>query len=236
MPATVDRPQNLRPRHIGTKTSQVTLVKVLLVCGVLYSLSYAVANDVVAATRYAGYSRMSQAISELSATGAPTKGFLRAMLPIWTALMIAFGIGVWKSANRMRTLRVTGGLLVAFGVIGVLWLGFPMTSRQDMVNGTTPANDIGHIALTAVTVVLILSQIGFGAASFGKRFRVYSLLTAATVLVFGALTGMEAPKVPEGKPTPWMGLFERINLYAWLLWIAVLAVLLLRTRGEAPRR
>jgi len=50
------------------------------------------------------------------------------------------------------------------------------------------------------------------------------------VLVFGALTGMQAPKVPAGEPTPWMGLFERVSLWAWLLWMAVLAIILLRDR------
>jgi hypothetical protein len=178
---------------------------------------------------------MSQAISELSATGAPTRAFLTAMVPIWAGLMLAFGIGVWGSAHGRRALRVTGGLLVAFGVTGVLWLAFPMTSREEMVDGTMPVNDIGHIVLSAVTILLIVSQIGFGAAAFGQRFRLYSLLTAATVLVFGALTGMQSPKVPTGEPTPWMGLFERISIWAWLLWLAVLAISLLRTRTDAPK-
>jgi hypothetical protein len=208
------------------------VVDVLLACGVAYSLSYVVANDVIAATRYGGYDRASQAVSELSATGAPTRAFLAAMVPVWTGLMVAFGIGVWKAARTERSLRVEGGLLVAFGITGLLWLAFPMTSRQDMVSGSTPTNDVGHIAMTVVTVVLILSQLLVGAAAFGRRFRLYSYATAAVVLVFGALTAMEAPKVPDGQATPWMGVFERINIAAWLLWIAVLAIALLRARRQ----
>jgi hypothetical protein len=211
-----------------------TLVKILLTCGVLYALVYVVANDVIAAAASDGYSRLSQAVSELSATGAPAKTFLNLMLPVWTALMIAFGVGVWMAAGERWALRVTGGLLVGFGVTGVLWLAFPMTSRAEMVaGGAMPANDVGHIAMTVLTVLLIVGQIGFAAAAFGPRFRLYSLLTTLTVLVFGALTGMESPKVPTGEPTPWMGLFERISVGAWLLWLAVLAITLLRS--PAPR-
>lgn len=125
---------------------------------------------------------------------------------------------------------MTGAVLVAHAVTTPLWLPFPMTSREEMIEGTMPANDLGHIVLSAVVVVLILMEIGFGAAAFGKRFRLYSLVTAATVLAFGALTGMEGPKVPAGEPTPWMGLFERISIWTWL-WVAVLAIILLRGRS-----
>ncbi len=216
------------PEHstveVESSTSRGTLRKVLLACGVAYSLSYVVANDVIAVARYQGYSRVSQAVSELSATGAPTRTFLMAMLPVWTGLMIAFGVGVWMSADGRRAIRVLGVLLMAQGVTAILWLPFPMTSRADMVKGATTANDTGHLVLTGVTVVLILAQLAFGAAALGTRFRIYSVITAVTVLVAGGLTGTQATKVADGAATPWMGLSERINIGAWLLWLVVLAV------------
>ncbi len=52
---------------------------------------------------------MSQAISELSAKGAPTSRFLAVMLPLSAALMTAFGISVSKLAGESRALRETGG-------------------------------------------------------------------------------------------------------------------------------
>jgi hypothetical protein len=234
MSTTMDRTTGLTRPEVPTDGSRGIRLRVLLVCGVVYSVVYAVANDVIAATLYDGYSRMSQAISELSATGAPTRPFLTAMVPVFSVLMIAFGIGVWKAATRNRALRVTGALFIAHGLATSLWLLAPMSSREEMIEGTMPANDVGHIVLTAVTVLLILGQIGFGAAGFGMRFRLYSIATAVTVLVFGALTGMESPKVPAGDPTPWMGLYERISVGAWLLWMAVLAIILLHARRAAP--
>lgn len=209
---------------------RANLVRTLLACGVGYSLLYVVENDLIAATRYEGYSRMSQVISELSAKGAPTRKFLAATLPLSAALMTAFGIGVSKSAGGSRALRVTGGLLVAGGPISVAWLPFPMSSRADIQRGAGARNDIGHLVLSGATGLLILAQMGSAAAAFGQRFRLYSLASAATVLLFtGPLTGKEWAKLAKGEPTAWMGLYERIGLGAWLLWMAVLAINLMRT-------
>jgi len=224
----------MRHRDAPADRSRLVVRKALLACGILYPLLYAVVNDVVAATLYEGYSRTSQAISELSATAAPSRGLLAAMLPIFTALMIAFGVGVWKSAGGNRALRVTGALLSAHGATFPLWLLAPMTSREEMRMGAMPANDLGHVVLTVTAILLILGEIGFGAAALGKRFRLYSLATIAVIVGFGALTAIEAPKVPLGDATPWMGLFERISFAAWLLWLSVLAIALLRTQDQNP--
>jgi hypothetical protein len=34
------------------------------------------------------------------------------------------------------------------------------------------------------------------------------------------------------EPTPWIGLKERVNFYAAMLWIAALAIALLRAKGN----
>jgi pimeloyl-ACP methyl ester carboxylesterase len=43
------------------------------------------------------------------------------------------------------------------------------------------------------------------------------------------LTFLEAPRLADNVPTPWIGLWERINISVFLLWVAVLALLVLRT-------
>lgn len=214
-------------------SARSTVARVLVACGALYAMSYVIANDVIAASRFRGYNRIDQAVSELSAKGAASRPFLVAMLPIWTALMIAFGIGVSMSANRKRFLRITGGVIVAHGVVAITWLWFPMTSRQDMIRAGTASNDTGHLVLTTLTIVFILAELGCAAVAFGRWFRAYSAITAATVLVFGALVGPLAARIPDGKPTPWMGLYERVSIGGWLLWMTVLAVMLLRDRTAA---
>ena len=101
---------------------------------------------------------------------------------------------------------------------------------------TVPAatNDVGHIVMSAVTVVFILSQIGFSVAAFGWRFRLYATISAMAVVVFGTLTGVQARNVAIGEPTPWTGLAERLSIAPWLLWMAVLAVMLMTARYASP--
>jgi len=79
-----------------------------------------------------------------------------------------------------------------------------------------------------VTVFLMMLSIGFSAAAFGKRFRIYSIVTAIILLFFGALTGMQSPALEANMPTPWMGVWERICIGAFLLWMVVLALIQLR--------
>jgi hypothetical protein len=202
-----------------------------LICGILSSLLY-VAMNIVAAVRYEGYSSVSQTVSELSAIDAPTRPLWVLLGIPYTLLVTAFGWGVWESAGRNRSLRVVGVLLVAYGALGVLWAFAPMHLRGSEFTLT----DTMHIVLGAVTVLLMLLAIGFGAAALGKWFRIYSITSLAILLGFGALTGVDAPRIAANLPTPWIGVWERINIGAFLLWVVVLAIALLRRRGsEAPR-
>ncbi|MGD9531689.1 DUF998 domain-containing protein [Pseudonocardia sp.] len=207
---------------------------ILLACGPAYALLYVVTNDVVAAALIPSYDPMSQAVSELSAIGSPARLFLLAMVPVSTGLLAAFGLGVRRAAGGRRALRVAGDLLVATAAVGLLWLPFPMTARADMVPGAMSVNDVGHIALTVVTVLLITAQIATAAAAFGTGVRVYSAVTIAATLGFGALTGVLVGDIAAGGATPWMGFTERVGIGAWLLWMVVLAALLLR-EGRVTR-
>jgi hypothetical protein len=50
----------------------------------------------------------------------------------------------------------------------------------------------------------------------------------AILVAFGVLTGLNGPRIGANLPTPWAGVWERINIGAYLLWVVVLAVGLLR--------
>ena len=127
------------------------LRKTLLACDILSSVLY-VGADLIAAVRFPGYhSFISQAVSELTAVGAPTKGSVE---PFFIAV---------------------------------------------------------------------------GASLFGRRFRLYSIATLLTLLVFGTWTGIEAGRLAAGQPTPWLGAGERIHIGAYLLWVVVLAFTIRRS-------
>src|SRR5689334_24904528 len=108
--------------------------KTLLVCGILSSLLY-VAMNIFVAMQYEGYSSASQTVSELSAIGAPTRPLWVVLGIPYTLLVTAFGLGVWKSASRTRALRIAGGLIVAYGGLGVAWPFAPMHLREALAAG-----------------------------------------------------------------------------------------------------
>jgi pimeloyl-ACP methyl ester carboxylesterase len=71
---------------------------------------------------------------------------------------------------------------------------------------------------------------GFAAAAFGKRFRAFAVATLVLLIAFGAVTGTYTASVQANLPTPWLGVWERIDAGLIELWLIVLAVALLRRR------
>jgi hypothetical protein len=201
--------------------------KLFLACGVFASLLY-IGTDILLAIRWEGYSYASQTISELSAIGAPTRSLWVAMTFLFNPLLILFGIGVRRSAGGKRTLCITGILLAVWGALGFLWLFFPIHLRG-AIGSTT---DTMHLVMAGVTVPLMMLFIGFGSGAGGKRFRLYSILTILAMLIFGALTGMQASKVAAQLPTPLLGIMERVSVYSPMLWILALGIILLREKKE----
>jgi hypothetical protein len=209
--------------------------KFLLACGIASSLLYVFINFFVA-MRWPEYSSVSQTVSELSAVGAPTRPLWVSLGVVYTLLVTAFGWGVRASAFGNRRLPVAGALIVAYGLGGVIWPFAPMHQRAVLAAGGGTLSDTVHLALGAVTVLLMFLAIGFGAAAFGKRFRLYSIATMVILLAFGAMTGLDAPRVGANLPTPLTGVWERINIGVFLLWVVVLAVTLWRADDDAPHR
>jgi len=204
---------------------------VLLSCGFVSTLLYA-AGDVYRGKRYPGYSFASQTISELSAIGAPSPRLSLGLGVAYDALLVAFGFGVLRSAGGRRARRIVGGLLVAFGIASLGWFFAPMQQR----GAEMALTDVMHIALSIMSMIFFFALLGFGASAFGARFRLYSIATILAVLVFGILTYAGGVRLAANHPTPWLGLYERIMLYAFMLWIAALAVALLRESGRSSPR
>jgi hypothetical protein len=129
----------------------------------------------------------------------------------------AFALGVWASAEAKRSLRIAGGLLLAYSSLGLAWPFAAMHQREILAAGGETLADTAHLVLAAVTVALMFAAMAFGAAAFGWWFRLYSISTILVLLTFGALTGANASRVAANLPTPWAGLWERINIGAFLL-------------------
>jgi hypothetical protein len=208
------------------------VTNILLACGAISSVLYLAAIDVVAALRHPEYHDYSaQMVSELMAVGAPTRELLVYLFIPYNGLLFAFSAGVWLCAGRAT--RPTSAALLGFAVVSTAGLLlYPMDLR-----GTADSlRDGPHIAATAVQSVFVLAAIVCGAFVHGRRFRLYSFATLAIVVAFGTLAGFLARPMP--RPTPWIGLAERVNIYATMLWVALLSLTLLKTRrfqSEHPR-
>ena len=97
-------------------------------------------------------------------------------------------------------------------------------------------SDTLHVVVTSVMVLSILLAVGFGAVTLGPRFLRYSFGTLLVLVVSLTLVGVYGPRLAAHLPTPGLGIIERVNVYAYLLWVAVLAIGFLRhdrDRGAA---
>ena len=212
--------------------SQRWVQRLLVGCGIAAPVLYVVMN-IVAAIRFTGYSTVNQTVSELSAVSAPSRPLWVRLAIVYGLLLVAFGVGVWLSARAKRSLRIVGALLVADGLIGFFWP--PMHLR----GAGTSLTDTMHIFFTAVTVPILVAAILVGATAFGRWFRISSIASIVLTLGFGALTGLSGARIPKNLPTPWVGVWERISIAAFMAWFVVLAIALLRgartpkTQGRA---
>jgi hypothetical protein len=209
-----------------------TRLEVLLVLGLVSSFLYVTMN-IVSTLVWREYSSASQTVSELSAIGAPSRAIWLPLGIVYTALVTAFGLGVRQAAGESRPLRIAGGLLVVYGLLGLIAPFAPMHLRPALAAGAGSLTDTIHVTLAIVTVCLMLLAIGFGAAAFGRRFRIYSVGTLIVLFVCGALTVLQAPAIGSNQPTPLIGVWERINIGAFLLWVVVLSTMLLVGRGPS---
>jgi Protein of unknown function (DUF998) len=230
MSSTIERTHERVPERIASKSPLERIENPLLSCGIAASVLY---GTIIWVIQYEGYSAISQTVSELSAWGVSTRPLWIVLGSLYDALMIAFAVGVWVSASERRSLRIAAGLLFVHGLLGLAWPFASMHQREVIAAGGGTLADTGHLVLSGITVALMFGAMGFGAAAFGWRFRIYSIATIAILLVFGGLTSLDGVRLAANLPTPWAGLWERMSIIGFLVWVVVLAVVLWRGAGNS---
>lgn len=198
----------------------------LLFCGILSSLLY-VCMNIFVPMLFAGYDSASQTVSELSAINAPTRTLWIALAAVYILLLVAFGVGVWKSSVNDRRLRIVSKLIIIYVIINFYWPPMHLRGNEPTLTDTL------HIVWAMITILLMMLIMGFGAAALGITFRVYTAGTFLVFIVFGILIGIEAPGISKNIPTPRIGIWERINIGVFMLWIIVFAIALLRKESDA---
>lgn len=194
--------------------------RLLLAAGVPCALVY-IGLDLVAASRYPHYSLRDQAISELSAIGAPTARLWSIVGWFFAAFLVAFAAGLVRTKGS-RALRTVGWLMLALAALGPLWARFPMHQR-----GTVAvSDDAGHLVLGAVSMVLIAAFMAAGAIAIGGWFRHLSVVMLVVVLATFLWTFTFPLRAAADAQTPWMGVIERVAIYGYLIWIGLLSLVL----------
>jgi hypothetical protein len=221
---------------IPTRFSErVVVTKALLIVGILSSVLYVIMNIVVP-MNFEGYNSVTQTISELSAIDAPTRPLWVWLGVVYTLLITAFGWGIIKSSAHNRPLRIAGVLMVVYGIVGIFWPLAPMHQREVLAAGGGTISDTMHLVMAMVSSLFMTVAMGFGAAAFAGRFRIYSIVTIIMLLLFAVLTSVDAPNVEKNLPTPFLGIIERIMIGVFLLWVVVLSLILLKKTGPVSAK
>lgn len=189
-------------------------------------LLYALA-DALAGRRWEGYSFRDQTISELGAIGAPSRVVFSVLLLLVYGLMVAFGVGIWKVSDGNRRLKAVGGLIIGLGVLALTvgqFAAMRMRGTEQGLAGTL------HLVEGMVAMLLVFTSMGIAATALGRRFRLYTIVTIAFALVFGAWSTLDVSRVEQGLPTPWLGVKERVFWYGYQSWYIALALALLGRR------
>jgi hypothetical protein len=209
-------------------SSHSRMPKGLLVASIASVIVYGL-GDVASGLLYDGYSYKDQWISELTAFGSPVRRVMVTAILAHGVLLLAFGVGIWRAADR-RTLRWIGALLMLAGMIGFpTHTVFPMSSRWM----TAGFNDTMHALLSLTFSLIVITAVALSAVAFKGWFRLCSIVTIPVLVGFGAASSVAIEGIARNS-TPWAGAFERVNAYAYFAWLILLAVAV--TRRAMGRR
>ena len=202
---------------------------ILLYCGILSSLLYII-TDIVAAAAWSDYNMTSQTVSELIAIDSPTRFFVVICFLVYALLVYAFGVGTWHFASGKKSLKIAAILIIGKEILGlIVTLFFPIHLRGVEAN----YSDTMHGILTASGVFLFMFPAMIaGSIAFRGIFRIYSIFTMALFVIFGILAGSMQPLYVDNLPTPMMGIWERINIYGYMVWIVIFSIKLLKSVKE----
>ena len=208
---------------IASRHATPIMQKSLLICGIFSSIWYTAINIYVP-MQYDGYIMAAYTPSELSAIDAPTRILWVLLCLLYSLPFAAFGWGVQQASKGNHKLNLVGILIIVYSIFGFYWPPMHMRGHE------TTLTDTLHIVWAIITNIFMWLFMGFGAAALSKQFRIYTIVSIALHIVFGVITIFEAPNIPTNGPTPTIGIWERINIAIFMLWVIVFAFSLLNRK------
>jgi hypothetical protein len=197
--------------------------KILMLCGIFAPVAYVVVVIFGGILR-PGYSHLSDAVSELIATGAPNKSLLDLLFALYNLLVLAFAFGLFlivRSENQGKVTGTFGSIfLILEGIFGLITIFF----SQDPGGVPTTFTGTMHIVLAGLSsltsmLATLLMGFWFKNISYLRRFSTHPFMSVAIVFLSGGLAAASvAAKSPFG------GLLERVTIGGFLQWLFVIAL------------
>ena len=203
----------------------------LLICGILDAVFYLL-HDCIGARFYPGYNWMAQAVSDLTATDAPSRLIASELTKIHgifscvaCTLICISAKDLWKEASE-RILRLGLYLFVTMHWISAIGYSlFPLTGSG--YDGSFQS--FVHVYVITVLVVLLsivsLILIAVGGFKSGNKVLAWCAVVAFLLMFLGAAGSAAVPRAYFGIP-------ERFSTYSAVCFTAVIAVIAFKKFGK----
>lgn len=180
------------------------------------------------------YSHVGNAISELTGSQAPDRLLLAPIYVAYNLVLFGFGLALFR-ASAHRTRFAIGVAVLGLG--GLSGIGQVTVFPQDSLGAVATTAGAVHIVLAASSSILSLATVILYGVAFRREpaFRRLSRYSFATA----ALLVLSAPVAVGTIGTNLIGLFERITIGIYLLWVVVVSIDSLRAvqaRAHRPFR
>lgn len=202
--------------------------KHLGIFGVMAPIAY-VAFVIIGGAITPGYSHAAQAISELTASGAPHKCLLDILFSTYNIMLMVFGFGFLQDVRREPPPRRSGvagsGCLMAVGALGLMTnLFFPMDARGAPVTifGTAHLILAGLLSLGTILATLLVG-VWFVRRPGHTWFGTASLVACGLIVLSGGMAAAAAATI-----SPMMGVIQRVTIGIFMLWVFSLGIKMTR--------
>lgn len=200
-------------------------LKYLGIFGIISLLSYT-AMVVFSPLAYPGYDRLSMAVSDLSAEGAPSQALAERLNALFGPCGIVSVMAVCVAVRQCQPKTFRLGICFFAAMEWITVVGykiFPLSQGEDMA----AFQNIMHIVVTAL--VVLFSVVSLVLIAVGGR-KTYASLSVWAVICFAA---MMLGAIGTGvMPKAVFGLFERFSTFSAVIFNAVLGVYLLKGKFE----
>lgn len=194
------------------------LCKLFCLSGVIGIIFYLL-HDVVGAMNYPGYNWMSQAVSDLSATDAPSFAVASGLSSVYGIMSVTccFFVNV-LCQQRHKLTKIGIALFTIMNLISAIGYSlFPLSSAG--YDGSVQSFVHVYVITVAVVLLSIVSLILITVGSFKDKQKGIAICAfIALVLMFAGAVGSNVV------PKEYFGIVERFSTYSAVVFIGVLGV------------